>query len=88
MEHAVITISDEAYDNIVHGGSAAEKGDLVFAIKARATVQGNPAVAIGFTAVLKDGTEIPVQCIVTGRIIQTLAVALNGVILRNAGHQV
>jgi hypothetical protein len=65
MESAkVYPCNAEEYDKLVHGGTVPDLGDLKFASKGGATVNGDSAVVIAFTAVV-DGKHVKVQCVTT-----------------------
>lgn len=82
MEHFHIELRDEAFDRIVHGG-VAERGDAHMAVKLGATIEGRAGVALGWTAVLPDGSEVPVQCVITARLFLAAAAAVRGYLERH-----
>ena len=59
-------------------GTLQDYGNAVFISKANGTESGLPAVLIGFTVRLPDGTDRRVQTVVTGRILVAVAQALCG----------
>lgn len=64
MESLRILLDAGDFDRIVCTGQP-EAGDLVMAIKLRATKGGKPGVAIGFSAYLADGRRVFVQAVTT-----------------------
>lgn len=75
MENLFINLTDAAFDQLVHDG-VAEMGDATLAVKLKATTGGRAAVALGWTAVLPDGTEVPVQAVITARLFLGAAIAV------------
>ena len=72
-----VPIGVEDFDRLVHTGLP-ECGDLMIAVKERATVEGNPGVVIAFTVTLPDGTRKPVQAVTTLRNMLTVLGGLTG----------
>lgn len=71
MESLAVKIDDKTFDEMVHGTvnspTLPECGDLKFAVKKHATVEGRPAIVIGWTAKLPDGSLRKVQATTTLR---------------------
>lgn len=63
----------QAFDAIVHGSGIPECGDLRIATKARATEDGRPLVAIGFSVKLPSGEIRQVQHVTTARLFVAIA---------------
>lgn len=68
----------EIFDQLVHGGSLPECGNVVIATKDKGTDQGNPIVVIAFDVQLPDGSVRKAQTVTTVRLLQMTLAALRG----------